>query len=70
MSKITIEQKQAELESNESMVMEYLALFNNGDHIVERKGNRFLIANQNLFCFVHIGSGKWAYHSNTSKWVS
>ena len=49
MSKITIEQKQAELESNESMVMEYLALFNNGDHIVERKGNRFLIANQNLF---------------------
>lgn len=38
MSKITIEQKQAELESNESMVMEYLALFNNGDHIVERKG--------------------------------
>ena len=37
MSKITIEQKQAELESNESMVMEYLALFNNGDHIVENR---------------------------------
>ena len=47
---------------------EYLA--KNGEIIKEQLRTRKYKPQPVRRVEIHIGSGKWAYHSNTSKWVS